>query len=161
MAEESEDVREARAYLCNGADVIEWFDQGGLTGEGGGQIDLRASDGARLAGTIAGESVTGEVTLPDATSLTFEATRATGAEGLYTLTVAPDGHVAGTSAEGLQLEGKLRITGTITLADGTAVPYEWGVVIDDPAELRAIVLGNGGSRGGRTRDGSALRNVQA
>lgn len=162
IGDEDEDGREARAYLCNGADVIEWFDQGGLTGEGDGQLDLRTSDGARLAGTVSEATVTGEVTLPDGKLLTFEADHASGAEGLFTSTVETDGHVAGISAEGAQLEGQLRITGTITLPNSTVVPYEWDVAIDDTAKLRTIVLGNSSSRGGgRKRDGSELRVAQA
>jgi hypothetical protein len=159
VAEASPDVaeREARAYLCNGADIAEWLDHGGVTGEGEGQLDLSSANGTHLSGTVSAATATGTISLPDGSALTFEAPRAAGAEGLYTFTVAPDGRVDGSSAEGARIDGHLQVTGTITLPDGTATPYQWPVAIDDTAEVRNISLAETGGRGtGRTRKGTRI-----
>ena len=144
--------REGRAYICNGADVVEWLDEGGVTGEGELALDLRSAAGAQLAGVVTDEAASGDITLPDGRSLTFEAPRATGADGLYTFTVTPDGVAQGSSATGARLEGQLFLTGTITLPDGGTADYRWPVLIDDVADLRTIFLADTGQRGaGKTK----------
>ncbi|MGH2689091.1 MAG: hypothetical protein ACRDKW_09845, partial [Actinomycetota bacterium] len=150
---------DARAYVCDGADVLEWFDQGGVTegSPGSWQIDLRSAAGARLSGTLTEETGTGTVALPGGASLAFEVARATGAQGLYSITVAPDGRVTGMSADGGRIEGQLLIAGTITPPDGEAVPYQLALAMDDAAELRTIYRAGQGSRGGgNTRKGTEL-----
>jgi hypothetical protein len=156
-ATSGEAEQQARAYLCNAADIIEWFDEGGVTGEGTGQLDLRSAAGAHLVGTVSAESAAGAIALPNGASLTFDAPLATGADGLYTFTVTPDGMAQGTSSTGAQLEGQLLLVGTITLPDGATMPYEWPVLFDDVAELRTIFREESGRRGeGRTRKGTRM-----
>jgi hypothetical protein len=149
--------QQARAYLCNAADIIAWFDEGGVTGEGAGQLDLRSADGAHLVGTVSGESANGTIALTDGASLTFDVPLATGADGLYTFTVTPDGMAQGTSSTGASLEGQLLLVGTISLPDGETMPYEWPVLFDDVADLRTIFREESGRRGeGHTRKGTRL-----
>jgi hypothetical protein len=149
--------RAARAYLCNGADIDEWFDQGGLI-EDDARLDLRSSAGAQLSGSLTAETAAGTITLPGGAGFDFEARRATGAEGLFTVAILPDGRVEGTSAEGARLDGQLLIAGTIALGNGETADYQWPLALDDTAELRVINRAEGESRGaGRTPKGKQPR----
>jgi hypothetical protein len=151
---------EARAYVCNGADIVDWFDQGGLTGEGEGKLDLRSEAGAHLEGTISGETATGTVTLPGGTTLDFEAPRATGTDGLYTFSIGADGRAEGSSAEGASIAGQLLLVGAIALPDGESESFEWPVLIDDVADLRTIYRAESGRRGsGKTKKGVGLKII--
>src|SRR5688572_24936751 len=123
--------RQARAYVCNGADIAEWFDQGAVTGDG--QLELRAPTGAQLVGQLTEDAAIGTITLPDGAQFTFETRPATSADGLYTFLITPDGRVAGRSAGGASIEGQLLVAGTITLPNGESSGYEWPVKMDDTA----------------------------
>lgn len=150
--------REARAYVCNAADIVEWLDEGGVTGEGDGQIDLRSATGVQLVGTLTDDAAEGEITLPTGAALTFDAPRATGFDGLYTFTLTPDGQAQGTSADGARIEARLLLSGTITLPDGESADVEWPVQIEDTADLRTIYRVEDGRRGeGKTKKGVRLK----
>ncbi len=85
-AEEGEGQREVTAYLCDGAEISEWFE-----GEAAGKLDITSEGGARLKGKLAPESATGTITQEDNTSITFIAPPAYGAAGLYNVDISRDG----------------------------------------------------------------------
>jgi hypothetical protein len=108
-----------------------------------------------LAGELTADGITGAITLAGGTQLDFTTQPATGADGLYTFTLTPDGRVAGSSAGGATIEGQLLVAGSITLPDGATTEYEWPVRIDDTAELRTIYREEAGRRGeGKSRKGT-------
>jgi hypothetical protein len=117
---------------------------------------------AQVKGELNGKSVKGTITLPDGKTVRYEASRATGAAGLYDLTVSPKGKISGASATGIGLTGKTALgadgKGSLKLADGTRHKFEViGTAGDSElglrsGELRVIVLGDGELRGaGRAR----------
>ena len=142
-------------YLSDGTKLSEWL---------GGVVDRHSftatSENAEAMGELDGNSVRGTLTLPDGKTVKYEASRATGAAGLYDLTVSPNGKLSGASATGIGLTGKTALgaagSGSLKLADGTRHKFE----VSDAArelelrsgQLRLIVLGDGELRGaGRAR----------
>ena len=121
--------------------------------------------GATAEGQLARDSVKGTVELPGGDSGDYEARRATGAAGLYTLEVARNGTLSGASAAGVGLTSKTRLSvpgaGAFKFADGerrrfrvTAAPEgERGRVRS--GELRLIVLPDGEMRGAGAREAGA------
>jgi hypothetical protein len=117
---------------------------------------------AQVKGELNGNSVKGTITLPDGKTVRYQASRATGAAGLYDLTVSPKGKISGASATGIGLTGKAALeadgAGTLKLADGTRHKFDVTENAGDSelglrfGELRVIVLGDGELRGaGRAR----------
>jgi hypothetical protein len=144
-------------YVSDGNKLSEWL---------GGAVERNSfaakSDDAEAKGELNGTSVKGTVTLPDGKTGRYEATRATGAAGLYDLTVSPKGKLSGASATGIGLTGKTALqadgSGTLKLADGTRHKFDvTGIAGAGELELRSgqlrlIVLGDGELRGaGRAR----------
>jgi hypothetical protein len=146
-------------YVSDGDKLSEWL---------GGPVEHNSfaatSDDrdAEVEGELNGDSVKGTVKLPDGKTVRYEAGRATGAAGLYELTVSRNGKLTGASATGIGLTGKTALgadgSGSLKLADGTRHKFE---VTGDAAvselelrsgQLRVIVLGDGELRGaGRAR----------
>jgi hypothetical protein len=163
-AEEGEDEREVKAYLCDGGDVSEWF-----RGEAGNTLDLTSENGAHLEGNVAAEAATGTITLSDGTSFSFTANQATGPAGLYNASISPGGSVSGTSETGGRIEGQISeeadseglqaFSGTVTPAEGRPVDFAVRANDDSPGDVRIIVsedvhVVGAGSRFG---DGTALK----
>lgn len=94
--------REARAYLCDGAAISVWFDQGGVDGDA---IALTAEHGEQLTATLGREDIIGTIRIADGESLAFQARPAIGLAGLYTATVQADGRFAGASQSGIWIAG--------------------------------------------------------
>lgn len=148
-----------RIYLSDGSKLSEW-----LAGPVERNSFAAATDDrdAEVKGELNGNSVKGTITLADGKTVRYEASRATGAAGLYDLTVSPKGKISGASATGIGLTGKTALgadgTGSLKLADGTRHKFEViGTAGDSELELRSgelrvIVLGDGELRGaGRAR----------
>jgi hypothetical protein len=146
-------------YLSDGNKLSEWL--AGPVDRNGFAVKSDDSD-AKAKGELNGKSVKGTITLPDGKTVRYEASRATGAAGLYDLTVSPKGRISGASATGIGLTGKTALgadgTGTLKLADGTRHKFDvTGNAADSELELRSgelrvIVLGDGELRGaGRAR----------
>jgi hypothetical protein len=151
---------DATVYASDGA--------GGSAELSGAIADNRFSaeaGGATAEGELTRDSVKGTVELPGGESGDYEARRATGAAGLYTLEVARDGTLSGASAAGIGLTSKSRLvvpgTGALKFADGerrrfrvTAAPEgERGRVRS--GELQLIVLPDGEMRGAGAREAGA------
>ena len=131
------DVRqEARAYLCDRV-YTEWF-IGTLEGD---RLELRSDTGGSLSAQLSGEVATGSVSPSGGPSLTFQAGPATGLDGLYTITMEPDGSVHGTSASGATVEGQVRSTGTIVLPDGEVIEMDGPVLFGTALDIRTILFG--------------------
>jgi hypothetical protein len=151
--------RNITIYVSDGSKISEWL-AGAL--ERNGFAARSAGRDAEVEGELNGDSVNGTVKLANGKSMRYEASRATGAAGLYDLTVSPNGKLSGASASGIGLTGKAALradgSGSIKLADGTRHKFE---VTGNAAaselelrsgELRVIVLGDGELRGaGRAR----------
>jgi hypothetical protein len=116
-------------------------------------VATSADDDAEAKGTIAGESVSGSVTLPDGKTARYQANRANAAAGLYDLTVSSKGQLSGASANGVGLTSasvlKAPGIGKLKFADGKRRAFEVTVgSAADPVrlrggQLRLIVLPSG------------------
>ena len=148
---------QALIYVSDGSKLSEW-----LSGPVERNTFAAASDDrdAEVKGELNGNSVKGTITLPGGKTARYEATRATGAAGLYELTVSPKGKITGASATGIGLTGKTAMeddgSGTLKLADGTRHRFDVNASASAQelrsGELRVIVLGDGELRGaGRAR----------
>lgn len=111
---QGEDAREVRALIYGDTDnpietdstitgINEWF----VGSAEGNELDLSSEGGAQFQGELTPEGATGTFTLPDGSSVPFDAIPATGVAGYYDVTIIPDGQVSGTSWDGAQLEGRL------------------------------------------------------
>jgi hypothetical protein len=109
-----------------------------------------------VEGTLSAKRVTGMVELPGGERAQFEADRATGAAGLYALTVASDGGLEGASESGVALQGETPLPdigeGSLKLADGTRLDVEVArnkgePIALPPGEVRLIVMPGGQVRG--------------
>jgi hypothetical protein len=154
-----EEARQVRAYLCDAAENVAWF-TGSASGE---EVELSSEDGARLTAALTPAAVSGEITLANGGTLTFEAAPATGVAGLYTITLTDEGMVRGAAVDGqAQLEGLVAaaplvapdaedghypIVLTIRRADGEAGAILGSVSASGAAEGRLIVLPDGRSKG--------------
>jgi hypothetical protein len=111
------------------------------------------SAGAKAKGKLEGNSVSGTLTLPGGKEVSYRATRATAAAGLYDLTVSAKGQLSGASANGVGLTSKSSLRapgfGRIKFADGRQRKFE--VTAEAPADpvrlgagqLRMIVMPDG------------------
>jgi hypothetical protein len=146
-------------YVSDGSKLSEW-----LAGPVERNSFAAASDDkdAEVKGELNGNSVKGSITLPNGKTVRYEARRATGAAGLYDLTVSPKGKITGASATGIGLTGKTPLqpdgSGTLKLADGTRHKFDvtgnssGGELELQTGQLRLIVSGDGELRGaGRAR----------
>jgi hypothetical protein len=149
-----EKQQDVTIYLSDGNKINEWL--GGAVERNG---FAATSDNAEAKGELNGDSVKGTVELPGGKTVRYEASRATGAAGLYDLTVSPKGKISGASANGIGLTGKTALadgSGTLKLADGTRHKFNvnatGGELELESGQLRVIVLGDGELRGaGRAR----------
>ena len=106
----------------------------------------------------------GTISLPDDVIIPIDAVPISEIAGLYTMTVAPDGRVAGSSERGVELaghvtpepndDGSYPLSGTLTPPDGPPRPFE---IVFFTEELgvgppsRLIVLDDGRMLGGAKR----------
>jgi hypothetical protein len=159
-AEKGKDERTATIYVSDGSELSESF-TGSIT-----RNSLTAtSEEVEAKGELAGDSAKGTVKLPDGKSAKYEARRATGAAGLYQLTVSKKGTLSGASAAGVGLTSKSRLAvpgnGSLKFADGkrrkfkvtTAPGGEPGRIRD--GEIRLIVLPDGQMSGAGARQAGA------
>ncbi len=147
--EDGEDQRQVRAYLCDGKNINEWFDEGSVEET---QFDLSSDSGARLRGSLNHDVdsswISGQISLADGTVLGFGAPPARGISGLYDVNVSNDGRLRGTSENGERLEGTVAdgTPVTITPPDGKAVGF--GIALPtnmrEVGEYRWIVLAEDG-----------------
>jgi hypothetical protein len=151
------DPREARIYISDGTRVSEWFEA---------EIQRNSfdakSDEAQAGGKLAGSTVKGSVKLPGGKSAEYEAARATGASGLYELTISRKGTLSGASAAGVALKSKSRLSvpgrGTVRFADGERRSFKVTAAPDGDrgrlrsGQIRLIVLPDGALRGGGLRE---------
>ena len=152
-----EGATEGRAYLCDGTGVSEW-----LAGTvDGSVVELVSTSGASLEASVAASGVTGTATLPDGSTVSFDAAPAEGVGGLYTSEFAPDGRVRGVSSSGATLDGVVAarpisvggesvfpLVGFITPVD--AEPVAFAVTLtgaNEPDQTRSITLNDGQQRG--------------
>jgi hypothetical protein len=109
--------------------------------------------------------VTGEATLPDGTTLNFDASRAEGIAGLYEV-VATNGRFDGVAGDGQRLEGavagslpdgRLLAVAAIAVSDDTVHALGFISTADVTGEIRIITLPGGKPVGGpRIVQGEAL-----
>jgi hypothetical protein len=149
--------RDVTIYLSDGSKLSERLDGAVERNSFAAKSDDRD---AEAKGELNGNSVKGTIKLPDGKTVRYEARRASGAAGLYELTVGPKGKLSGASATGIGLTGKTALgadgSGTLKLADGTRHKFDVTATGSElpvrPGQLRVIVLGDGELRGaGRAR----------
>jgi hypothetical protein len=131
-----EGPREARAYLCDRV-YTEWF-IGTIEND---LLELSSDLGGRLSGQLSGDVVAGSVSPSGGNPLSFQAGRATGSDGLYTITMEPDGSVHGTSSSGAIVEGQVRSTGRIVLPTGEVIEMDGPVLFGTALDIRTILFG--------------------
>lgn len=163
VADEGEDEREVRAYLCDG-EISEWF-WGSVTGN---ELDLTSDNGARLQASLTPEAANGTITLDDPEeAFTFTANPATAASGLYEVTIANDLSFNGTSQEGGRIEGQIAqeadsegqhpISATLTSRDGESLDLDltkaWATN-PSPGEARFIWCDECNRLVGKDKEGS-------
>jgi hypothetical protein len=157
IGEETNEGRDVRAYLCDGSARNDWL-LGGMSGE---RLDAEAENGTSLIATRNGLVMTGTIFSPTGQPLLFTATRASGAAGLFAVTLDADGVVTGTSAEGRALAGRVAmelsdgsrlIAALIEQPDGTAKAVAAIATADAAGEQRWIVQMDGSITGGFRRD---------
>jgi hypothetical protein len=149
--------RNISIYVADGRRVTEWF-----AGSAAANSFTASSDDrdARIKGTLSGGAVTGTLDLPDGKTVKYEATPATGAAGLYDLSVSRKGELTGASAAGIGLKGETPLDsgmGTLKLADGKRRKFDvTGLAGGKLPSLRAgqvrlIVLDEGLTGAGKPR----------
>jgi hypothetical protein len=158
-AAEKQQRQAVRIYVSDGRKLSEWLnaavDRNSFTA-------ASTDRGAEVKGELNGNSVNGTITLPGRKTARYKASRATGAAGLYELTVSPKGKLTGASATGIGLTGKTVLgddgSGSLKLADGTRHQFDvtgnaaGNELQLESGQLRVIVLGDGELRGaGRAR----------
>jgi hypothetical protein len=143
-----QDKRDVSVYVTDGKRLSEWF-----AGSGASNSFTASSDDrdAEIKGKLSGKAVTGTLKLPGGKTVDYQANTATGAAGLYDLTVSRDGELSGASAAGIGLKGEApleRGVGTLKLADGKR--HKFDLTGDAAAgaslksgQVRLIVLGDG------------------
>ena len=148
-AAEGQDKRDATVYVSDGSRVSESF-QGSIAEN---SFTAASQDDAEAKGELAGDSVKGSVELPDGESADYEAGRATGASGLYELTVSDKGTLSGASAAGVGLTSKSKLrapgTGSLKFADGKRRRFKITPASEDSprrirdGDVRIVVLPDG------------------
>ncbi len=106
-----------RAYACDGDTTALWW-----TGDStNGSFKSTSTDGAATLDLKIGGSVDGTVTFADGTAIAFSATPTTGAQGLYSVELASDGKMTGSSLGGNTFTGQFDFAGN-TLAGAVTTP---------------------------------------
>ena len=155
-----ESKRDVSVYVADGRRVTEWFS--GFTAANSFAASSDDRD-AEIKGTLKGGAVTGTLELPSGRTAKYQASQATGAAGLYELSVSRKGQLSGASAAGIGLKGETRLedgTGSLKLADGKRRKFDVrGMAGGDVPGLRAgqvrlIVLDDGLTGAGRPRSGN-------
>jgi hypothetical protein len=133
------DARELTMYVSDGGKLSE-----SLRGDARLNSFVARSEDAdtEAKGKLEGNSVTGSMKLPDGKTVSYRASRATAAAGLYDLTVSRDGRLSGASANGVGLTSKSTLRapgrGRLKFADGKRRAFEVSAdSSDDPVRLRA------------------------
>jgi hypothetical protein len=143
-------ARSVRVYFCDDKQTFEWF-VGDVKGNAV-SLTSTAKD-ATVKLTLHAASVTGRVTLPRLGSRTVKAVAAKGVAGLYTGQVTQDGAVAGRSATGARIEGKVTgpstVSGNLIPVTGQPVPFTFAAIDPVPVSFRLIVHPSGEVRGAR------------
>jgi hypothetical protein len=157
---EGEESREATVYVSDGSEVSESL-QGPIERNG---LTTSSEDG-EVKGELAEDAVKGSVTLPGERSADYEASRATGAAGLYSLEVARNGTLSGASAAGVGLTSKSKLRapgqGSLKFADGKRRKFEVTVAPGAErgpvrsGEVTLIVLPDGVMSGAGAREAGA------
>ena len=149
--------REVSVYVADGRRVTEWFS--GSTAANSFAASSEDRD-AEVKGTLKGGAVTGTLELPGGKTVRYQAGPATGAAGLYELSVSRKGELSGASAAGIGLKGETPLedgTGSLKLADGKRRKFDvTGMAAGDVPGLRAgqvrlIVLDDGLTGAGKPR----------
>jgi len=151
-----------RAYACTGTledagGFALWFK--GTLGDGAAGLTAVGST-SKLVFSLAGDVVSGTVTLGDGRSGAFHADAKSDGSGVYDITVGSDLSYKGKSTRGEVLDGEiskatdgsLQFAGTITRLDGAKVPVEG--VADKVDTYIAVGLVEGGKlrQAGRSGD---------
>lgn len=149
-AAKGKDERDATIYVSDGKQVSESF-RGTI--KSNSFTVASEDDDAEAKGELAGDSVKGSIKLPDGESGSYEAARATGASGLYQLTVSRKGTLSGASAAGVGLTSKSTLrapgTGSLKFADGKRRKFEITAASENNTrrirggEVRLVVLPDG------------------
>jgi hypothetical protein len=113
--------RDVTVFACDAKSICEWL-SGSVTGN-----SFTAADGeVKATGKLSDKAATGTIRLPGR-SAKFTTSAAAATSGLYTLTVAPNGKLTGSSAAGVGLTGKSTLPspgrGRLKLADGTRLKF--------------------------------------
>jgi len=149
--------REVSVYVADGRQVTEWFAGSAAANSFAASSDDRD---AQVKGTLSGSAVTGTLELPGGKTVKYQAIPATGAAGLYDLSVSRKGELSGASAAGIGLKGETPLdsgTGALKLADGKRRKFDvTGLAGGDLPSLRAgqvrlIVLDDGLTGAGKPR----------
>jgi hypothetical protein len=129
---------------------------------------------ATIAGTIADDGISGEVTLPGVPVHRYFAAPSGQGAGIYTVEVAADRHHTGTSEQGAKLDLIYRdgtVMGTLTAPDGEEYPmlgadlataYRYTDEFSKPGTYTAFVAPRGRyvyGRNGNVRGGSSGLNI--
>jgi hypothetical protein len=148
--------RDVSVYVSDGRRLTEWFSASAAANS----FEAGSEDGdAQVKGTLSGRAVTGTLELPGGKATKYHASPATGAAGLYELSVSRDGELSGASAAGIGLKGETPLeegTGTLKLADGKRRKFAVTGIAGDVPGLRAgqarlIVLDDGLTGAGKPR----------
>jgi hypothetical protein len=147
-AARGKDTRELTMFVSDGGRLSE-----SLEGSVRDNSFTAKSTGATAKGKLEGNSVSGTLTLPGGKDVSYRATRATAAAGLYDLTVSSKGQLSGASATGVGLTSKSSLRapgfGNIKFADGKRRKFEVTAdALADPVrlgagQLRMIVMPDG------------------
>lgn len=151
--------RAVRVYVCDGKSINEWF-----PGRGDDKFEITSATGkSSVDAALEQDAASGTLDLPDGSSVSFQAPRATGIAGLFASMLFPDGTVRGSSETGVRLEGKrvsrqpdasgrFKATGTYIQPNGKTTPWVTFSRIAFPTgqaiESRIVVLADGSRRGG-------------
>jgi hypothetical protein len=149
-AARGKNVRPVSLYVSDGGRLSE-----SLTGslKDNGFTATSDDDKAKARGRLQGDTVSGTLTLSGGKEVSYRATRATAAAGLYELTVSAKGRMSGASANGVGLTSRSSLRapgfGKIRFADGRQRRFELTTdAAPDPVrlgagQLRVIVTPDG------------------
>jgi len=106
-----------RAYACDGDSTALWW-----TGDSAnGSFSSTSTDGGATLNVKVGDKVEGTVKFKDGKTVDFSAKPVTGAQGLYSVDLASDGKMSGTSLGGNTFAGQFDFKGN-TLAGEVTQP---------------------------------------